>query len=266
MTKNSINWTKRSREKAAASAQCAKPAVRKTGASGNAPAVAVKAPADVLNASKRAEPAVKAAGKARNRGIAGEALRRMVILAMLVAMEIVLNRFLSINTAGWKIGFAFIPPIIAAILFGPIESAIVYALSDFIGAMLFPFGPYHPGFTVCAAVMGVVAGFFLNERPFEAFGGTFEWKRIRFFRNILPPVVINCVLIGLVVNTVWVAMLYGSRTYWGWFLYRLPEYGVMVPVQLLLIPALLKLSELLKKTGIFKKYSHSKAKTAKAVR
>ena len=40
----------------------------------------------------------------------------------------------------------------------------------------------------------------------------------------------------------------------------------MVPVQLLLIPALLKLSELLKKTGIFKKYSHSKAKTAKAVR
>ena len=180
-------------------------------------------------------------------------IRVLAALGLLTAMEIVLNRFLSINTAGWKIGFAFIPPVMAAILFGPVESAIVYALSDFIGAMLFPIGAYHPGFTVAAAVMGFVAGFFLNKTPLTVFKSDFTWEKIRFFPNIIAPVLINCLLIGLVVNTIWVAQLYGSKTYAGWFLYRLPEYAVMVPVQLIFIPALLKLSELLKKTGMFSK-------------
>lgn len=179
-------------------------------------------------------------------------VRVLAILAMLVAMEIVLNRFLSINTAGWKIGFAFIPPIVAAILFGPIESAIVYALSDFIGAMLFPIGPYHPGFTIVAAVMGIIAGLFLNKRPLSFLKINAQWKKIRFFPNVVVPVIINCVLLGLLVNTIWVAQLYGSKTYYGWFLYRLPEYAVMVPVQLAIIPVLLKLCELLVRIGVVK--------------
>lgn len=175
-------------------------------------------------------------------------------LAMLIAMEVVLNRFLSINTAGLKIGFAFIPPIMAAILFGPVESAIVYAMSDFIGAMLFPIGAYHPGFTACAAVMGIVAGLFLNERPFKIFGGTAGWDKIRFFPNVIVPVLINCLVLGLVVNTIWVSQLYGSRTYGGWFAYRLGEYALMVPVQLILIPVLLKVAEQIKKLSIFSRF------------
>lgn len=175
----------------------------------------------------------------------------LAVLAMLVAMEVVLNRFLSINTAGLKIGFAFIPPVLAAILFGPVESAIVYALSDFIGAMLFPIGTYHPGFTVCAALMGIVAGLFLNKRPLAIFKCNREWKKIRFFPNIVVPVVFNCIVLGLLVNTLWVSQLYGSKTYGGWFMYRLSEYAIMVPVQLLIIPLLLQFAELLKKSGVF---------------
>ena len=183
---------------------------------------------------------------------AGMNIRVVTVLAMLVAMEIVLNRFLSINTAGWKIGFAFIPPTVAAILFGPIESAIVYALSDFIGAMLFPIGAYHPGFTACAFFMGIIAGLFLNKRPLAFLGVKKQWKKIRFFPNIVIPVLINCSVIGLLVNTLWVAQLYGSKTYYGWFLYRLPEYAVMIPVQLVLIPVLLKTCDMLVKAGIVK--------------
>ena len=85
-------------------------------------------------------------------------LRWLSSCAMLVALEIVLNRFCSINTAGLKIGFSFIPPMLAAMLYGPATSALVYALSDFLGALLFPIGPYHPGFTVCAAGMGLMLG------------------------------------------------------------------------------------------------------------
>ena len=173
--------------------------------------------------------------------------------ALLVALEIVLNRFCSINTMGLKIGFAFIPPTVAAIMFGPGTGALVWALSDFIGAMLFPFGPYHPGFTACAALMGVVSGLLLCREPAdirrESERGTFIFsvsrKKVRIFPNVVVTVVVNCLLLGLTVNTAWVSMLYGSKTYLGWLTYRLGEYAVLVPVQIVIIPILIELCNLL---------------------
>ena len=189
---------------------------------------------------------------------AGMSLRVLTVLAMLIAMTVMLDRFpgLSIKTPGWKIGFSFIPPLLAAMLYGPLEGALVYGLSDLIGALLFPFGPYHPGFTIVAALMGFVMGVFLNKKPFAFAKSAFEWKKIRFFPNMVVPVLINCLLLGLVVNTFWVSQLYGSKTYWGWFLYRLVEYAILVPVQLLLMPVLLKLCETIKKQGLAARDRH----------
>ncbi|MGN1346104.1 MAG: folate family ECF transporter S component [Eubacteriales bacterium] len=181
-------------------------------------------------------------------------VRTITYLALLTALQIVLSRFLSINTSGLKIGFAFVPVVVAAILFGPISAAIVNALADFLGAILFPIGPYHPGFTICAALAGILYGLFLYKSDSEATDlFSKPWirrKTIRFFPNVLVPVLVNSLILGLLVNTIWVAMLYGSKTYAGWFLYRLPEYALMVPVRLVLIPVLLRLCVQLKKVFI----------------
>ena len=174
--------------------------------------------------------------------------------ALLIAAEVVLNRFASINTMGLKIGFAFVPPTLAAIMFGPGMSAAVWGLSDLLGAILFPMGPYHPGFTVCAALMGVISGFLLNP-DFAAKllkkkkGGPVPpiRNRVRIFPNVVVAVLFNCLVLGLTVNTVWISQLYGSRTWWGWFVYRLGEYAILVPVEMILIPVLLKLAGTLKK-------------------
>jgi len=163
-------------------------------------------------------------------------VRTVTYLALLVAVEIVLNRFCSINTMGLKIGFSFVPIVVTASLFGPVHAAAVYALADLLGAILFPIGPYHPGFTLCAALMGLVYGFFLYTK-----GGKVG------FVNILIPALVNNLVIGLLINTVWVAMLYGSKTYIGWFLYRLSEYVILVPLNLLLTPVLLRMCRELKK-------------------
>ncbi|MBQ6678100.1 MAG: folate family ECF transporter S component [Clostridia bacterium] len=178
----------------------------------------------------------------------------VTVAALLIAAEVVLNRFASINTMGLKIGFAFIPPTLAAIMFGPGMSAAVWGLSDLLGAILFPMGPYHPGFTVCAALMGVISGFLLN--PDFARGLLKKKKggpvppirnRVRIFPNVVVAVLFNCLVLGLTVNTVWISQLYGSRTWWGWFVYRLGEYAILVPVEMILIPVLLKLAGTLKK-------------------
>jgi len=177
-----------------------------------------------------------------------QTVRLITFTALLVALGVVLDR-LSVLNPGWKIGFGFIPVVIAAILYGPVIAAIVYGLSDLIAALLLPIGPYFPGFTLCAALMGAVYGIFLykkNEDSDMPFSVGLKWKKISFFGNIVPPTVINS-LIGLFINTVWVSILYESKAYWGWFMYRLPQYAVLIPLNLVLIPALLHLSEKLNK-------------------
>ena len=178
----------------------------------------------------------------------------ITVAALLIAAEVVLNRFASINTMGLKIGFAFVPPTLAAIMFGPGMSAAVWGLSDLLGAILFPIGPYHPGFTVCAALMGVISGFLLNPDYAAKLlkrkkGGPVPpiRNRVRIFPNVVVAVLFNCLVLGLTVNTVWISQLYGSRTWWGWFVYRLGEYAILVPVEMILIPVLLKLAGTLKK-------------------
>ena len=120
----------------------------------------------------------------------------LVTLALLVAAEIILNRFLSINAWNIKIGLSFIPVVVGAILYGPVAGAIVGALGDFIGAILFPIGAYFPGFTLTAALMGLVWGFFLYKE--------------QTIPRILAAVGINQFILGLFLNTYWISVLYGS--------------------------------------------------------
>ena len=165
-------------------------------------------------------------------------VRRLVMLSLMVAAEIVLNRFLSINTMGIKIGFSFVPIVIAAYLFGPLYAGISYALSDFIGAILFPIGTYHPGFTVCAFLMGIAYGLFLYKKD-----------KPSVLKNVIPPVLINNIVFGLLINTIWVSMLYGSKTYIGWFLYRLTEYALLIPVSIILIPTVIGVCKIVNKSS-----------------
>lgn len=69
-------------------------------------------------------------------------IKKSVLAAMLLAVFIVFNRFVSIKTEILIISFTFIPMMMSAIWLGPVYSTVVALLGDFIGAILFPFGPY----------------------------------------------------------------------------------------------------------------------------
>ncbi len=154
-------------------------------------------------------------------------LRRLTGAALLTALEVVLSRFCSVNTMGWKIGVAFLPVVMAALLYGPYVSAAVGAAGDFIGAILFPIGPYFPGFTLTAFFSGYVWGLFLSR---------LGKGKPRYFRHIVPAVLINNLFLGLIINSLWLLILYGKRTFFGWIVYRIPEYGLMIPIAMVLIP------------------------------
>lgn len=151
--------------------------------------------------------------------------KSIVTMGVLAAIEIILSRFVSINAWNIKIGFSFIPIAIAAMLLGPLKGGIVAAISDFIGAILFPIGVYFPGFTLTAFFTGFVFGVFLYRNQ----------NTIR----IILAVSINQLIFSLVVNTFWISVLYGSP-YGPLFLTRITQTAVLIPVQLIILWVLSK--------------------------
>ena len=161
-------------------------------------------------------------------------LRTLLTLSLLTALEIVLNRFLSINAWNIKIGFSFVPVVIGAMLYGPLGGAVVGALGDFIGALLFPIGPYFPGFTLTAFLTGAVFGLLL--------------KKVRTVPRVLVAVGINQFILSLFLNTLWISLLYGSP-YVPLLATRLVQAVVLTIAQIVVILTLVRVMPQLEKAA-----------------
>lgn len=89
-------------------------------------------------------------------------IRSLTLSAILIALSVVLTRFGSFYLPGAsfiRIGFGSIPIIIASLVVGPIWGAVVGAGADLIGALAFPVGAYFFGYTIDAALQGVLPFF-----------------------------------------------------------------------------------------------------------
>lgn len=144
--------------------------------------------------------------------------KTVVYLGVLTAVEIVLSRFLSISAWNLKIGLGFLPVVMAALLFGPLAGGLVAALGDFIGALLFPVGPYFPGFTLTAFLTGLTFGLFLRKK--------------RSFWRVLGAVCVVQLPLGLGLNTLWISVLYNAP-FRALLATRAVQCAVLIPVQLI---------------------------------
>ena len=154
-------------------------------------------------------------------------LRTAVTLAMLTALAVVLDRFVPVVfTDSIKVTLTFVPAVIAAIMYGPAGGATVWGLADLIGAILFPRG---------AALKGACFGWFLYR------------KDPKFLLHILPSSFIANFVIGLAVDTLWISIISGSKTYWGFFVSRIPAFAALFNMNLVLIPVLQRLCGILRK-------------------
>lgn len=154
-----------------------------------------------------------------------EVLINLSCTAILIALQVVLSRFLSIPTPIFKIGFSFVPVVIAARLYGVWGSAAVYGLGDLIGALLFPTGAYFPGFTASAVLSGIIYGIFLK--------GKSNLTRVTLAAGL------NQLLCSFLLNSLWVSMTTGNP-YLSMLATRWPQSLGMAVVQVLVISLLLE--------------------------
>lgn len=124
------------------------------------------------------------------------ATHRLVLMAMLVAVQVILSRWLSINLWNLKIGFAFVPIALAGMLLGPVGAGLTGAVADVIGATLFPSGTFFPGFTLTAFITAFGYGFFLQKK--------------QDMPHILAAVLFSEIVGTLLLNTKWISILYGT--------------------------------------------------------
>lgn len=148
---------------------------------------------------------------------------KLVTVAFFMALEIVLNTYLTVNPFGIaKIGLGFLPIAVIAIMYGPIWAGAAYALGDIIGVFLLPQGPYFPGFTITALLSGII------------FGLVFYKKEITWKRSLFASLIVVLTM-DLILNTFWLHVLMGQG-FIALLPTRLVKCAITLPVETILIP------------------------------
>lgn len=124
-------------------------------------------------------------------------LKKVILAALLLATTVVLSRFLSIKTPIIVISFSYLPIMLSAILLGPFYSTLIAALSDLIGALLFPFGAYFFGYTLSSAFAGLIYGLLLYK-------GKKEFSNKNFIIRLIVSTLLVIVVCNTLLNTLWI--------------------------------------------------------------
>lgn len=154
--------------------------------------------------------------------------RTITTAGLLLAIQMVLSSYGVIEVSdSLKISLAHLALAPTAMLFGPVVAGIQGALSDILGFLLKPTGPYFPGFTLSALLLGLIYGMLL-------------YKTRRTAWQIIAARVIVCVFVNICLNTVFLTMLYGPSR-----LATLPARAlkniIQLPIDCLLLSAVCRM-------------------------
>ncbi len=146
--------------------------------------------------------------------------KTLVTVAVLIALNIVIVRFLSVQTEVIRISFGFIPTSLCSMLFGPWIGAVSAFMSDFLGMVINSKGlAYFPGFGISEALYGLTYGFFL-------------FKRKKSFISIILCVLLQTIIIDVGLGTLWLHILYQNPV-WVILSARSVSALVMLPIKIL---------------------------------
>ncbi len=153
-------------------------------------------------------------------------VRLIALVGMLTAVAIVLGFFKIVLSPVLEIRFVHFALAAAGYLFGPAVGLLVGVLSDIGGYLVRPTGPFFGGFTLSAALSGVIYALFLHR------------KKISIYRCFAAEG-LKTLLVGILLNTWWLSLLY-KNPFTVVLFARLPKELVMFPVNSILLFLLLQ--------------------------
>ena len=152
-------------------------------------------------------------------------LRKLVFAAMMGAVVVaVAGLFIPVGE-NLRVYFGYLAMALCGWVCGPVLACLTGIAADLIGFMIFPSGPFFAGYTLTAALGGLLYGLFLYRRP------------VTLWRLLLCKLTVN-VLCNIGLNTVWSAVLF-SKGYLFYLGQSIVKNIVMLPVEVALLMALL---------------------------
>ncbi|MDO4493158.1 MAG: folate family ECF transporter S component [Clostridia bacterium] len=161
-------------------------------------------------------------------------VRKLVLCALLAAMQIVLARFAGVQVnEGIRISFEAVPLILAGFWLGPVWGMASAIVADLLGTVISGYGVYFPLLTGGPVLLTVVAG--LGGNLHRTKDGTSPRGILMFVLTVFVAE-----LVSTFAYTPWALTLYYSivvgkeMPYWVLFTARLPGKLVTLPVDILL--------------------------------
>ena len=165
--------------------------------------------------------------------------RNLILMAALIAMQIILARFLSIQASDiLRISFESVPIVLAGMWLGPLSGAIVALIADILGTVLSGYGIWFPPIALGPVLVGVISGLSTKYVVHSDLSSTREsWKVVV---TVLVAGIVNSFLVGTVTTTMYSIMVMGNTNafsvlLWTNFLGRLTTKPVTILVNALLV-------------------------------
>ena len=128
---------------------------------------------------------------------------QVTLLGIILGLRIVLSFLPSLDFGKLvQIGVGFVGTALSGILFGPWYALIVSIANDLITAMLHG-KQFFLGFTLSAAVGGLLYGLFL-------------WRKPTSLKQIALAVLAVTLIVNIGMNSIWIRMMYGKA--WSVFM------------------------------------------------
>lgn len=165
--------------------------------------------------------------------------RNLILMAALIAMQIILARFLSIQASDiLRISFESVPIVLAGMWLGPLSGAIVALTADILGTVLSGYGIWFPPIALGPILMGVISGLSTKYVFRSDLSSTRDsWKVIL---TVVVAGIVNSFLVGTVTTTMYSIIVMGNTNafsvlLWTNFLGRLTTKPVTILVNAILV-------------------------------
>ena len=136
--------------------------------------------------------------------------RNLVMMAALVAIQIILARFFSIQTDTLRVSFESIPVILAGMWLGPLCGAIVAVVADILGTIIQGYGAWFPPLVLGPLSVGILSGVSTKYIFRSSLAETRDtWK---VAATVVVVGILNSFLFGLIGSTLYSIIMVGNTT------------------------------------------------------
>lgn len=116
--------------------------------------------------------------------------RKLIFSAILVALEIILHRFVGIQMPTYQISFGFVPVAVSAMLFGPVWAAATAIAADILGTIINSTGAYNPMFSINAVLYALIFSWFF-------------YKKEKNVKRIVLCVIVQLIFVAIPLTPLW---------------------------------------------------------------